>query len=120
MVVDKCDSLIVSPLQTFSDLARKMQLDLKPLRHGFKERPQTGRSKGEVGFQKPFKFQKWLFVKYDIVQILDTDSSLFEAIVDCHAGKTGVMLDSSETFFLGRGDYFSIYDQSGGAVVVIG
>jgi hypothetical protein len=30
------------------------------------------------------------------------------------------MLDSSETFFLGRGDYFSIYDQSGGAVVVIG
>ena len=93
-------------------------LFLDPNRYGLDERAEAPWRECQIGFQKPVKGQQRLVVKSDVIDVIERQSALVQAIGGGQAGKFGVMLDPVEALFLRSRDNLAVLDQGGGAVVV--
>ena len=70
------------------------------------------------GFQETLELQEWLVIKHDVVNLIETDTFLGEAIVHRMRRKAGVVLFAAEALLLRGGNNLAIADQSSSAVVV--
>ena len=91
----------------------------EPLGHGFDEGMQPDGSKTNISLEQTIKLEERFFVKDNLIQALQLQISLFEAIVDGMNRETGVMLDSGKPLFLSGCKDAIFADQCSSTVVII-
>ncbi len=94
------------------------QLFLEPHRQRHAERLEAARREREVGLEQPLELQERLVVEYDVVDGVELDAGLGEAIVHGVLRIARVMLLAGEALLLRRRDDLAVLDQRGCAVVV--
>ena len=112
------DGLGIFASQATSDLSRKVQFLLQPLRHGMDERAVATGRVGEVGLKQPLELQERLVVEPDVVEVSGAEPSLVQAVVDGLDGKPGVVLGAREPLLLRRGHNATVDQDRGRRVVV--
>src|SRR5882724_1925918 len=95
------------------------QLLARPQWNRFGEGMQTTRSQGEVRFQETLKLDPGLFVEHDEIDIVETGGGFPQAIGQGIVRKCCVVLSPGETLFLRCCDNSAIFQQGGGAVMVV-
>ena len=78
------------------------------------------RGESQIGFQKPFEFQKRLVVKSDEIDIGQRDAGFIQTVMDGTFRKTVIVFFPGEALFLGCSDNNAVFDQCSGAVMVKG
>ena len=106
--------------QLTPQLAIEEQLLLDPHRHRLAERRKAARRERQVGLDQPIELEERLVVEGDVVDRIERQPGLCQAIVDGMRGKPRVMLLAAESFLLGGSDDVAIDDERGGRVVVEG
>ena len=96
------------------------QLFPDPDRDRHRERSEAARREAEIGFEQPLEFQERLLVEHDIIDVLERDTGLFEAIANRVDRKARVVLLAREALFLRRRDDLAVDQQRRGAVVIEG
>ena len=114
------ESALESATQAVAKLAILKQLLLDPDRNGLAKRREALGCKRQVRFQQSVEFQQGLVVKRDVVDLLEGDIRLADAVLDGLGRKARVVLPAAESFFLGGGDDPTILHQGGSGVVVVG
>lgn len=113
MVLRKED--LSSPVQFLFDELGEMEFLAQPQRHGHPVAFQSGRDETQIGFQKPFKFYEGLVIKDHVVQLVLFNPTLFQTILDGVYGEFVVVFLAGKSFFLGRGDDFTVPDERAAA-----
>src|SRR5258708_36425902 len=91
----------------------------EPGHHGFAEKTERTRERGERRSQQPLEFEKRFFVIDDIFHILDRDTALRQTELNSLYGKTGIMFFARKPLFLGCRHDHTIPQESRGRVVVV-
>jgi hypothetical protein len=97
----------------------QQELFFQPHGHGGKKRLETTRRETEVGFEEPLEFDKRLVIEHNVFEILDSDPSFVQTILNGMTWKTWIMLLSRKALFLRRRDDLAILHKTGGAVMVV-
>src|SRR5918993_5045301 len=97
----------------------QQELFFQPHGHGGKKRLETARGKTDVGFEEPLEFDKRLVIEHNVCEILDSDPSFVQTILNGMTWKTWVMLLSRKALFLRRRNDLAILHKTGGAVMVV-
>ena len=105
-------------LQKFSQQVFLKEFLSYPQRQRHLKRTVPRRSKGQISFQEPFEFKKWLVVKHDVVERLEFHACFGQTVIHGVPRETGVVLLTRETFFLRRRHYLTVANQSRGAIVI--
>jgi hypothetical protein len=92
----------------------------KPDGNCHRERPQTAGGKGQVGLEQSFELEKGLVVEDNMINPVQADTGLAQAVPDRVTREGGIVLLAREPLLLGRGHDPAVLDQGGGAVVVKG
>ena len=77
-----------------------------------RERLEAARREGEIGFEQPLEFQERLLVEDDIVDVLERDAGLLEAIADRVDREARVLLLAREALLLRRRDDLAVDQQA--------
>jgi hypothetical protein len=93
------------------------QLLADPERNRRGERAKTTRRERDIGFEQPLELQERLLVEDDIVDFLERDLRMLEAITDRVLRIARIVLDACEALLLGRGNNATVDQQRGRAVV---
>src|SRR5437870_362197 len=101
-----------------ADEIRHPQLFFHPQRYRFQERTESRRRVVEISLQQPIKFQQWLIVKADIVQLIRGNAGFFKTITSRMQREIMIVFDAREAFFLGGRDNLSVDDKAGGRVMI--
>ena len=94
------------------------QLLLEPERHRHPERAEAARREGQIGFEQALEFQERLVVERNLIDLVETDAGLFEAVVNGAMRESRVVLLAREALFLGGRNDLAIAHERRGAVVV--
>jgi len=86
------------------------ELLTEPKRNSHLERPETPGREGDIGLQETLKLQKWLVIKHDVVNLIETRTFLGEAIVNRMRRKASVVLFPAEALLLCGGNNLAISD----------
>jgi hypothetical protein len=97
----------------------QQELLFQPHGHGGKKRLETTRSETDIGFEEPLEFDKRLVIEHNVFEILDSDTSFVQTILNGMTWKTWIMLLSRKALFLRRSDDLAILNKTGGAVMVV-
>jgi hypothetical protein len=97
----------------------QQELFFQPHGHGGKKRLETPRRKTEVGFEEPLEFDKRLVIEHHVFEILDSDPSFIQTILNGMTWKTWIMLLSRKALFLRRRNNLAILHKTGSAVMVV-
>ena len=97
----------------------QIELLLQPHRHGGEERPEPPGGVGKVGLQQTLELDQRLVVEDDVVEFLQAQSALLQAVLDGEPRETGVVLLAGEPLFLGRGEQFAVAQKRRRAVMVV-
>ena len=73
-----------------------------------------------MGLEQALKLQEGLFVIYNIVDLAEGYPGILQAIPYAMRGKCLIIFNPGEPLLLYRSQYIAIFQQTGGAVVVIG
>jgi hypothetical protein len=97
----------------------QQELFFQPHRHGGKKRLETTRRETEVGFEEPLEFDKRLVIEHNVFEILDSDPSFVQTILNGMTRETWIMLLSRKALFLRRRNNLAILHNTGSAVMVV-
>jgi hypothetical protein len=92
----------------------------EPDRDRHLKRPKPSRRERYVSFQKALELEKRFVIKHDVVELVETDALLGQAILDRACRKRRVVLFAAEALFLSRSDDLAVPNQGCRAVVIIG
>ena len=105
-------------IQILADVVTRPQLVLQPQGYGGKKLLKTGRSDAEIGFQNALEFNEGFIVKTHIIQVGRADARRLQTIFDGAFGEIRIVSLAGKPFFLGRGNDFSVADETRGRVVI--
>jgi hypothetical protein len=103
----------VIPQQPFLE-----QLLLEPHRHRHAERGEALGRERQIGLEQTLELQERLVVEGDVIDLVEPDAALGQAVLDRFLGKARIVLLAREPLFLGGGEKLAVGDQRGRAVVV--
>lgn len=98
----------------------QVQLFFEPYRQRGCKRPETLRGIRQIGLEQALELHERLVVEHDVAQIANSAARFRQALFDCGARETRVVLAAREALFLGRGDDLPIAQERCGAVVILG
>src|SRR5258708_30713714 len=94
------------------------QLFLYPREHCRHKAHETAGREGVVRFKKPLELEEGFLVKRHRGKILVIQAGFLQNVAASVNRKRRIMLFSRESFFLSRGDNFSVHENRGSAVVI--
>ena len=96
----------------------KVQLVVHPAGHGAYEISKAPWCVRQECFMQAFEFEQRLVVEPDVVDLIGLQIRLGQTIPDGVLGKSLIVLATSETLLLRRGDTVAVYDQRRRRIVV--
>ena len=89
--------------QCVPHFAGKVQLLLQPHRDRLEEGTDAEWSGHHIGLQESLELEKRLVVEANVIEVGGGEPGFLEAIRDRPSGKSSIVLDPGEAFFLSRG-----------------
>ena len=105
-------------LQVLADDVLLKQFFADPHRDRHRERAKTTRRKRDIGLQQPLEFEKRFFVEHHVIDVVERDAALLQAIGDGVNGKAGVLLPARKALLLRRRHDAAVHEKRGSAVVI--
>ncbi len=105
-------------LELLAQQALLEQLLLEPHRHRHAERGEALGRERQIGLEQALELEERLVVERDVIDFVEADAGLAQAVRDRAAGKAGIMLLAAEALLLRRGDDLAVLDQRRCAVVI--
>ena len=75
---------------------------------------------GQIGLYETFKFDKWLFEKYDVIDAVEVDFGCVQTVADSVRWKARIVLLTGKSFLLSCSDNATVIDERGRTVMVEG
>lgn len=98
--------------------ASQEQFFLEPEGNCRAERSESTRHEGQVGFQQALKFEEWLVIEDDMIQLTGFNPGLLQAVCNGAVRETGIMLYARKALFLCGGNDITITNERSGTVMV--
>src|ERR1051325_5223858 len=97
-MTSKRNALLVTAIECFANLTRKMKLGLEPERHRHQERLKSRRCERYICLQQAVKFQERLVVENHIVELFRSELAFLETVIHGVLGEFVIVLDPGKTF----------------------